>query len=98
MTITDISDVTRTCQPASGFTSAGLIAALEYAWAAIRAHHPEVPAAVIIVGSGSPAKASQSLKYGHFDGLRWQHGDDRLPEVLVSGEGLTRAPAEVFTT
>jgi hypothetical protein len=80
------------------FTSAALVAALEQAWAAIRAAHPEVPAVVLVVGSGSPVKASQRLKYGHFDGLRWQSGDDRLPEVLVSGEGLSRTPAEVFTT
>jgi hypothetical protein len=88
--------VTRTCQPA--FTTAGLLAALEAAWAAIRHRHPEVPDAVLIVGSGSPAKGSQSLKWGHFATLRWQSGDTQLPEVLVSGEGLQRTPAEVFTT
>lgn len=87
--------LTRTCQP---FTTAGLLTALETAWAAIRSRHPEVPNAVLVVGSGSPAKGSQSLKWGHFASLRWQHGDDRLPEVLISGEGLSRTPAEVFTT
>lgn len=74
------------------------MAALEAAWAAIRTRHPEVPAAVIVVGSGSPAKGSQSMKWGHFATGRWQSGDDQLPEVLVSGEGLARTPAEVFTT
>jgi hypothetical protein len=88
--------LTRTCQPA--FTTAGLLTALENAWAAIRARHPEVPDAVLIVGSGSPARGSQSMKWGHFASLRWQSGDTRLPEVLVSGEGLQRTPAEVFTT
>ncbi|GAB1643854.1 hypothetical protein KRMM14A1259_42770 [Krasilnikovia sp. MM14-A1259] len=92
---TDTADVTRTCQP---FTTAGLLSALETAWAAIRTRHPEVPAAVLIVGSGSPAKGSQSMKWGHFASLRWQHGDTQLPEVLISGEGLKRTPAEVFTT
>jgi hypothetical protein len=92
----DTADVTRTCQPT--FTTAGLLTALESAWAAIRARHPEVPDAVLIVGSGSPAKGSQSLKWGHFATLRWQSGDAQLPEVLVSGEGLKRTPAEVFTT
>lgn len=97
-TTAEITDVTRTCQNPSEFTAAGLLAALEAAWAAIRTRHPEVPAAVIVVGSGSPAKASQSLKWGHFADLRWQHGNNRLPEVLVSGEGLAREPDNVFTT
>jgi hypothetical protein len=90
------TDVTRTCQPT--FTTAGLLTALETAWAAIRTRHPDVPDAVLIVGSGSPAKGSQSMKWGHFASLRWQSGDTQLPEVLVSGEGLSRTPAEVFTT
>src|SRR5262245_18556555 len=73
----------RTCQ--AEFTTAALVAALEQAWAAIRDRHPEVPAAVVVLGSGSPSKASQSLKWGHFDRQRWQAGTDQLPEVLVSG-------------
>ncbi len=92
------ADVTRTCQDDSPFTSAGLVAALEQAWTAIRTRHPEVPAAIVVVGSGSPTKASQSMKWGHFDTARWQAGADRLPEVLVSGEGLSRTPDKVFTT
>jgi hypothetical protein len=98
MTTTEITDVTRTCQPTGGFSTAGLLTALEKAWATIRRYHPEVPQAVIVVGSGSPAKGSQSMKWGHFASLRWQSGDTQLPEVLVSGEGLSRTPAEVFTT
>jgi hypothetical protein len=96
MTLTEITNLTRTCQPT--FTTAGLLTALETAWAAIRDRHPDVPDAVLIVGSGSPAKGSQSMKWGHFASLRWQSGDTQLPEVLVSGEGLSRTPAEVFTT
>src|SRR5919107_819291 len=92
------TEMTRTCQQQPAFTTAGLLTALEAAWAAIRARHPEVPAAVVIVGSGSPAKGSQSLKWGHFATLRWQSGEQKLPEVLVSGEGLSRTAAEVFTT
>jgi len=30
--------------------------------------------------------------------MRWQHGTEKLPEVLVSGEGLKRPVAEVLTT
>jgi len=95
----EIADLTRTCQPdGDRFTSAALIAALEQAWAAIRTRHPEVPAAVVVVGSGSPTKASQAMKWGHFESHRWQAGTDRLPEVLISGEGLRRHAPEVFTT
>ena len=96
MTDPNITDVTRTCQ--NPFTSAGLVAALEQAWAAIRDRNPDVPAAVLVVGSGSPTKANQVMKWGHFAALRWQSGDNQLPEVLVSGEGLTREPDQVFTT
>jgi hypothetical protein len=92
-----IPDMTRTCQD-DPFTSAALVGALDTAWAAIRARHPEVPAAVIVVGSGSSSSKNAELKWGHFASLRWQHGDARLPEVLVSGEGLRRTPPEVFTT
>ena len=93
----EIGDLTRTCQP-EPFTSAALIAALEQAWTAIRSRHPEVPAAVVVVGSGSPSKASQGMKWGHFESHRWQAGTDRLPEVLISGEGLRRPAEQVFTT
>jgi hypothetical protein len=95
---TPTTDLTPTCQNPLDYTAAGLVAALEHAWTAIRSRHPEVPAAIIVLGSGSPTKAGQSMKWGHFASLRWQHGAARLPEVLVSGEGLRRTPAEVFTT
>ncbi|GAA0622086.1 hypothetical protein HPO96_28580 [Kribbella sandramycini] len=77
------------------YTTAELVSALETAWAAIRAQHAEVPAVVIIVGSGT---ATKQAKYGHFAASRWQHGEHRLAEVLISGEGLKRSPEEVFTT
>jgi hypothetical protein len=89
--------LTRTCQDDT-YTTAPLVGALESAWTAIRTRHPEIPAAVIIVGSGSSGTKAHDLKYGHYATLRWQHGDNQLPEVLVSGEGLRRTPAEVFTT
>ena len=50
---------------------------------------------MIIVGSGT---ASKQAKYGHFAPIRWQHGEQRLAEVLISGEGLKRPVEEVFTT
>ncbi|GAB3822876.1 hypothetical protein [Kribbella italica] len=77
------------------YTTAQLVAALENAWTAIRTNHKEIPAVVIIVGSGT---ASKQAKYGHFAPIRWQHGEQRLAEVLISGEGLKRPVEEVFTT
>jgi hypothetical protein len=77
------------------YTTAELVLALETSWAAIRANHTEVPAVVIIVGSGT---ATKHAKYGHFAPVRWQHGEQRLAEVLISGEGLKRPVEEVFTT
>ncbi|MDX3005937.1 hypothetical protein PWY87_29940 [Kribbella solani] len=77
------------------YTTAELVSALEAAWVAIRANHTEVPAVVIIVGSGT---GSKQAKYGHFAAARWQHGEHALAEVLISGEGLKRPVEEVFTT
>ncbi|MEV0789386.1 hypothetical protein [Kribbella sp. NPDC050459] len=77
------------------YTTAELVSALEGAWAAIRINHTEVPAVVIIVGSGT---ATKQAKYGHFAAGRWQHGEQALAEVLISGEGLKRPVEEVFTT
>ncbi len=80
------------------FTTTPLLAALEAAWQAIRDRHTDVPEVVLIVGTGSPARASARLTYGHFATSTWQHGDRRLPEVMVSGEGLSRTPNEVMST
>jgi hypothetical protein len=75
-----------------------VIVVLHGCWTAIRSRRPDVPAAVIVVASGSPARPNQAMKWGHFATLRWQHGTTRLPEVLVSGEGLSRTPEQVLTT
>jgi hypothetical protein len=72
-----------------------LVAALEHAWAAIRARHPQVPEAVLVVASGS---SGRRLKWGHFAAGRWQHPGGQHPEVLVSGEGLARGAREVLAT
>lgn len=77
------------------YTTAELVSALETAWSAIRTNHTEIPAVVIIVGSGT---ATKQAKYGHFAPVRWQHGEQALAEVLISGEGLKRPVEEVFTT
>ena len=94
-----------------GPISAPMVAALEGAWAEIRARHPQVPAVVMVLGAGSIGAAG-GLRLGHFAAMRWadpdqQPADDeeggagvpvRLPEVFVGGEGLARGPAEVLGT
>lgn len=79
----------------SGPIIAPMVAALEAAWAAICERHPEVPAAVIVLGAGSIGTAG-GLRLGHFAAMRWypdhansagEAAGDRLPEVFVGGEG-----------
>jgi hypothetical protein len=95
--MTTSKDLTPTCQ-GDDFATADLVAVLESCWSAIRSWHSDIPKAVMVVGSGSPTRPTQPMKWGHFAALRWQHGKNVLPEVLVSGEGLSRTPAEVLTT
>jgi hypothetical protein len=92
-----------------GPISAPMVAALENAWAAIRARHPQVPAVVMVLGAGSIGTAG-GLRLGHFAAMRWADPDQhptaeapdavgvRLPEVFVGGEGLARGPADVLGT
>jgi hypothetical protein len=79
---------------AAGTTPAAasaVVAALEGAWGAIRAAHPEVPEAVIVLGSG--VERGRLVKLGHFADARWV-ADGRLRgEVLLAGEAL-HLPAE----
>lgn len=77
--------------------SAPLVGALEECWAAIAKRHPDVPAAVIVVASGTDGRASQA-RWGHFAALRWVQGNDQLPEVLIAGEGLARGAEAVLAT
>ncbi|MGH3191511.1 MAG: hypothetical protein ACRDOL_30560, partial [Streptosporangiaceae bacterium] len=72
-----------------------LVTALDRTWAAIMARHPDVPAVVIALGSGSGGKR---LKLGHFAPDRWQRSGGRLPELFVGGEGLARGAGDVLGT
>jgi hypothetical protein len=58
--------------------------------------HPDVPAVVIALGSGSGH--GLRLKLGHFAADRWQRPDGRLPELFVGGEGLAEGAREVLGT
>jgi hypothetical protein len=48
----------------------GLVAALGGAWAAIRAHHHDVPPVMLVLGTGSPRRATR-CKLGHFAPALW---------------------------
>jgi curved DNA-binding protein CbpA len=72
-----------------------LLKALEDIWAVIRRHHPEVPAVVIIIASGT---GGRHAKWGHHAPGRWHNGSAEHAEVMISGEGLHRAPREVLAT
>jgi hypothetical protein len=75
-----------------------LIAVLDRVWAEIRRRHPDVPTVVITVGAGSIGAAPGTLRLGHFAAGRWQHADDRLPELFIGGEGLKAGPISVLGT
>ena len=68
-----------------------IIAVLETAWAEIRHRHPDVPATVIITGTGRETRGYATL--GHFGADRWRTGEsDRLPELFIAGELLAGVP------
>jgi len=79
--------------------ASAVVAALERTWAAIRAHHPELPEAVVILGPGSEARRGL-VELGHFAAGRWHLPTAKANrhEVLVAGEGLRRGPPEVLNT
>ncbi len=74
-----------------------LVTALDRTWAAIMTRHPDVPAVVIALGSGS-GNGGLRLKLGHFAVDRWQRADGRLPELFVGGEGLAKGARDVLGT
>ncbi|MFD6918305.1 hypothetical protein [Streptomyces virginiae] len=64
-----------------------IITALEGAWAAIRAEHPDVPDVVMITGTG---RTVESVKWGHFGEKRWTTGaKTRTHELFAGGELLS---------
>ena len=84
----------------AGRISTPMVAALEQAWADIRARHFDVPRAVIVLGAGSIGTTGGRLRLGHFAAMRWTGGADgeRLAEVFIGGEGLARGPVDVLGT
>jgi curved DNA-binding protein CbpA len=72
-----------------------LLQVLESTWFTIRARHPEVPAVVIIIASGTDSK---QRRWGHYQTDSWITGTTARPEIMISGEGLHRDARSVLGT
>src|SRR3546814_15185249 len=75
-------------------TASALVAACEEAWAAIQQHHPDLPAVVIVLGSG--VERGRLVKLGHWWGGRWVADGQTSGEVPLAGEAPRLQPAKVF--
>jgi hypothetical protein len=75
-------------------TASALVSACEAAWAAIQAAHPDVPDAVIVLGTG--VERGKLVKLGHWWGGRWLADGSVRGEVLLAGEALHLPATEVF--
>ncbi|MEU9080655.1 hypothetical protein AB0D22_39065 [Kitasatospora sp. NPDC048538] len=86
-----ITTATIPAQPADREHGSRIIAALEGAWAAIQAHHPDVPNVVMITGMG---RSGNGITWGHFGADFWtvEQGEEarkRTPELFAGGELLS---------
>jgi hypothetical protein len=81
-------------EPGPGSRAASLLVqVLEDTWLAIRRHHPEIPAVVIILASGTETRQP---RWGHFASGRWYVQHNQRAEVMISGEALRLTPLEVL--
>jgi curved DNA-binding protein CbpA len=76
-------------------TASKVLQVLESTWQVIRSHHPEIPAVVIIIASGSDGRQT---RWGHYSSGRWHVASQQRAEIMISGEGLRRTPREVLGT
>ncbi len=90
--VTDLEPPDET--PLEEATASALVRACEAAWAAIKVHHPELPDAVIILGSG--VERGRLVKLGHWWAGRWLADGQVRGEVLLAGEALHLTAKEVF--
>ncbi len=75
-------------------TASAVVSACEAAWSDIRDHHPQLPDAVIILGSG--VERGRLVKLGHWWGGRWLADGEVRGEVLLAGEALHLPADKVF--
>lgn len=75
-------------------TASAVVVACEQAWADIQRHHPELPDAVMILGSG--VERGRLVKGGHWWANQWVADGSSRAEVLLAGEMLHLEPRQVF--
>jgi SprT-like family len=68
---------------------------LEATWMEIRRRNPDIPAVVIIIASGTHRKHP---RFGYHAPGRWNVAGEQRTEIMISGEGLRRSPADVLAT
>lgn len=75
--------------PATNGTGSSIVKALESAFAAIKADHPELAPPVIITGTG---RKTRGLNWGHFGHDRWTDAiaNGKRHELFVGGEAMAR--------
>lgn len=78
-----------------------IVAALERVWDLIRANHPDLPAVVIVTGSGMVGPP----RWGHFRANGWTERTEKgaaldltIGEMFVAGETLARGAAHTLET
>jgi hypothetical protein len=96
--------------PAVAKIASPIIEAIEHAWAAIRANHPDLPEVVVIMGGGL---VPGGIKLGHWARDTWaRRGHDapdaldtmgadaavRISELFVGAEGLARKGHDILAT
>lgn len=99
--------MTTTPAPSTPSATVPLLAALDQAWQAIRAQHPDVPAVVLAIGSGTLGERPGVTRLGHYAAGRWATADPgeastadgtAVSEMFVGGEGLARGARDVLAT
>ena len=88
-------DSNRSAHGNSSPMASRIIKVLEETWMEIRRWNPEIPAAVIIIASGTDGKHP---RWGHHAPDRWNVAGEQLTEIMISGEGLRRTAREVLAT
>lgn len=92
--VTDLDPATGSSPVLDEPTASALVGACEAAWHAIKEQHPELPEAVIILGSG--VERGRLVKLGHWWAGRWLADGQVRGEVLLAGEALHLSAKEVF--
>ena len=85
-------------------TGSTIISAIEAAYEALQAEHPDLPDVVFVTGSGY--MGGTSAKWGHYGRDRWVRRQDgsvvteagRLPEVFLSGEAFAAGAEQTLQT